>query len=100
LDRLIKDYEQLDAGMDFISVSLDRKKEVLPELKAELDDLEKKWEVMEQARNLETRVNELQAELIWSKIGDLEKVSLVNIRKEIWKNKKYKILITNSSKWM
>ncbi|KAJ2999294.1 Structural maintenance of chromosomes protein 6 [Globomyces sp. JEL0801] len=55
LEKLAKDYKQFDDKMEQIQISL-----------------QKKSEDMEKAKDMEARVNELQAEQIWSKVELLE----------------------------
>ena len=72
LDRLTENNAELESKIEYIENVLGRKSEQLPELEAEVESLEKRKEEIEQNRNLETLVNDLQAELIWSKVAALE----------------------------
>ena len=68
----MQDYQSLDSQIEYIKNVLERKTEVLPELLAEVENLQKQWKEIEQNRNLENIINDLQAELIWSKVASLE----------------------------
>ena len=72
LERVMNDYQSLDSQIEYISSILEKKSKVLPELFAEVEALQKRWKEIEQNRNLENVINDLQAELIWSKVAALE----------------------------
>ncbi len=74
MERLKDDYNKIEESIENIRCSLDRKSACLPDMHQELKGLKKKWEDMERAKELEGKLNDLNAELIWAKVSEKEKV--------------------------
>ena len=63
--------------METMRAVMSRKSELLPEIAEDLQKKEAKWKEMDQAQHLETISNDLQAQLIWSKVALIEKVVVI-----------------------
>jgi hypothetical protein len=67
----------MDEKMETMRAVMSRKSELLPEIAEDLQKKEAKWKEMDQAQHLETISNDLQAQLIWSKVALIEKVVVI-----------------------
>lgn len=72
LEKLMHEYEMIDEKLDTCATILNRKREQIPEIEAEVAELDKKWHELEEARNLEIKISNLHKEKFWAGIQDYE----------------------------
>lgn len=72
LEKLFEDYGKLGDHLEQMNNTLARKRRIKPDLERAVKILKDKWALLEEARHHESRINELQSELIWSKVQSRE----------------------------
>jgi chromosome segregation ATPase len=73
LEKLNQDYESLEEKLDSIHHAIRRKQSVMPDIKKQVQELEKQWIEIEKVKELEENVNRLQGEKIWCKVAAIER---------------------------
>lgn len=75
LSQLKADFETVRESLDTSHVTLERKKEGLPILQAKASEAQRRYEELEEARDVTSQIDELNNELVWSQIILKEKAA-------------------------
>ena len=73
LERLSADYKLIREYISNTSAMLKAKKSALPDMVDDVARLRKKWNDMEKAQRVEQEITEMNAQLVWAKIKQVEK---------------------------
>lgn len=84
LAQLTEEYEVIRTNMEHMSVTLDRKKAVVPELKEAYKKAKEKATEAKAAVNQKEKVEELKNELAWAYVEEIETVSTSARQGGIW----------------
>ncbi|KAI8642202.1 hypothetical protein BD408DRAFT_443709 [Parasitella parasitica] len=117
LTQLQNDYEAIREGLESNKQNLDRKKEGLQILQSKAAEAQRKYEDMQAAKEVESKIDELSNELVWSQIIIKEKEvarnlaqtqalqkELDNIREaqDVWKSKVHEVdqqILSANEEW-
>ncbi|KAI7896432.1 RecF/RecN/SMC [Mucor mucedo] len=75
LSQLKADFETVRESLDTAHITLERKKEGLPILQEKANEAQRRYEDLQQARDVTTQIDEFNNELVWSQIILKEKAA-------------------------
>lgn len=75
LSQLKTDFETVRESLDTAHLTLERKKEGLPILQEKANEAQRRYEDLQQARDVTSQIDELNNELVWSQIILKEKTA-------------------------
>ncbi|KAI8911875.1 RecF/RecN/SMC [Gorgonomyces haynaldii] len=73
LDRLKSDYKRLDDNVSNMQKMILLRRAGVEDLKEQLDALQSKWNDLQEALQMESRINNYRAQQIWSKVEQFER---------------------------